>query len=62
MSTSDCGKRVWNYKKHRGETLDFIVKEDPGYLRWMLENVTIKDNSLVEDITEVLLRNGENND
>jgi exodeoxyribonuclease X len=33
-----------NFGKYAGYTLEDIVKEDRGYLEWMLENITQKDD------------------
>ena len=67
MSSLDA--RVMPFGKYRGERVDTIVADDPGYLRWTLEEVSFSLErfgpgglDLYNYIREALRRKGELNE
>ena len=49
--------------KYKGQVIDNVADEDPGYLRWMLENADLDPyEGLFENIREILRRKGQLND
>ena len=55
--------RVMPFGKHKGERVDALVDDDPGYLRWLLEEVKFENwPHLYDYIREALARRGELNE
>lgn len=50
-------KPVFPFGKHKGEAVDDVCHEDPGYVRWFLENVEAGDE-LWRSVREAALRAG----
>ncbi len=45
---------VWNFGKHKGRRLEELAKEDPSYLRWALDNMSVMDEDLRYSVNKVL--------
>ncbi len=51
------------FGKHKGETVDAVAADDPSYLRWLVDKLKFdRYPGLIENIREVLARQGELND
>lgn len=50
-----------NFGKHRGETIEQIVDENPSYIKWMIESIdniafseeVVSELNLSDDLTEI---------
>ena len=55
--------RVMPFGKHKGERVDAVAEDDPGYLRWAMEGVDMdRWPGLYSYIREALARRGELNE
>lgn len=41
MRTSDWidGNGFFIFGKHKGETIEYVTRHDPGYVQWIIDNV-----------------------
>ena len=63
MSSQPDSSRLMPFGKHKGQTIGSTAEEDPGYLRWAMENVDMdRWPGLFAAIREELARKGELNE
>ena len=61
MSSLDA--RVMPFGKYKGQRVDAVADDDPGYLRWLLAEVRFENRPhLYEYVREALARRGELNE
>ena len=60
MSSLDA--RVMPFGKYKGERVDAVADDDPGYLRWALNELDDRWPGLYDYIREALRRRGELNE
>ncbi len=44
---------VFNFGKHAGDTLQYIIEQDPGYIEWLIANNVVPfTRAAVEEMDE----------
>ena len=44
---------IFNYGKYSGKSIDWIVENDPGYLRWMIDADKQRFDSITVELVEI---------